>query len=246
MVIVALSMAIGSTCQQIVRFKNGYTAQIRVMSIRHDTLFYKIDAVPGATFGIPMAQVDTLADIPKAEANKTLQAALSQCVLSFIFEGVGGALILADLKQPGIKMAVGVTLGCGGVGMGTNTAILTSHTYRQIQMLPFAPGDSLLRMEMMRHSKTARTLAIVQNIMPIVAATAGAISYTSSKNNTYDEFFESETFWVPVLCVCAVQMALAIPELVLIGKTKKSVDKYQQKVALGATKYGLGISYKFH
>lgn len=184
--------------------------------------------------------------------NKTLKAATTTCAISFLSQAIGGSFILAGMDMQTDKditlLAVGLFVGIGGVGTQTNNAILANRAYKQTKMLEFRPEDSLLQTRMLKNIKSARTLSIIQNITPILAAAAGAISYSvyKSKNqNYYEDFFESPSFWIPAVSICFVGAILSIPEIVLIEKARSNLKSYQNKLSIGTTKYGLGVSYKF-
>jgi hypothetical protein len=205
-------------------------------------------------FNLGLSQVEDLngTSILAVDANKTLRAATSMCAVSLLYQAVGGGLILTGMDmesdtETGL-LSIGLFAGIGGVGMQTNNAILTNQAYRQIKLLTFAPEDSELRKRMLRNIKSARTLAIIQNITPIVAAAAGAISYSAhkSKYQEYDEaFFESPSFWIPSVSICFIGAVLTIPIIVLIEKTRSDLESFQRKLSLGATKYGVGVTYNF-
>jgi hypothetical protein len=185
-------------------------------------------------------------------ANKTLKATTAICAISFLSQAIGGSFILAAMDMQTDReitlLAAGLFVGIGGVGTQTNNAILANRAYEQIKILEFHPEDSLLQSRMLKNIKSARTLSIIQNITPIVAAAAGAISYSVHKSkyqDYYEAFFESPSFWIPAVSICFVGAILSIPEIVLIEKTRSDLNSYRKKVGFGATKYGLGVSFKF-
>ena len=181
------------------------------------------------------------------DINKTLTAATTMCVISFIYQSTGAVLILSGAGETPAALGVGLAIGIGGVGMATNNAILTNSAYNQIKHLIFHSEDSALRMNMLKSIKLARTLSILQNMTPILGVVAGIIgySYYRSQNNTPDTFFDSNSFWIPAISMCAIGMVLTIPEIILIEKTRCDLSTYQQKISLGRTNFGMGIIYKF-
>ena len=213
---------------------------------RHFVLFCSLIVT-----SIAFAQLKELPDnkILADNADKTLKAANTMCILSFISQAAGAGLILAgyDMSTDSetTMMFFGLNLGIGGVGMATNNAILTSRAYKQIRMLSFAQEDSSLRMKMLNNIKLARTLSIIQNITPIVGVAAGVTGYLISKPGNNEAFFESSSFWIPAISICSAGLLLTIPEIVLISKTQQVLNSYRQKITLGATSFGMGISYKF-
>ena len=192
-------------------------------------------------FNSAVSQVKDLSanEILLENTNKTLKAATSQCALSFIFLGTGVGLVIADVDF----VPLAVTIGLGGAGVGTHITILTNRAYKQIQKLNFQPDDLALQTRMLKNIKTARTLAIIQNMTPIVAAVVGGINYSLSEQ--YDDFYFSTSFWAPALSIVAVGMILIIPEIVLIEKTRHDLNTYRGNLTLGTTEYGMGISFKF-
>ncbi|MEI8005744.1 MAG: hypothetical protein WCI48_06025 [Bacteroidota bacterium] len=179
--------------------------------------------------------------------NKTLTAATTMCVVSFIYQGTGAILILSYAGEMPAAMGLGLAIGIGGVGMATNNAILTNRAYNQIEHLNFLQEDSALRMNMLKNMKAARTLTILQNLTPILGVAAGFIGYSCyrAKNETEDTFYESTSFWIPAISICAIGLVLTIPEIILIEKARNDLKTYQQKLSLGKTEYGLGMIFKF-
>jgi hypothetical protein len=196
---------------------------------------------------VVMTQVQELSDdsILLDNANRTLKAATSMSAISFVYQATGAMLILTGAGENVTEMGFGLALGIGGVGMATNNAILTDRAYNQIKKLRFAQEDSLLRMKMLKNIKSARALSIIQNLTPILGVTAGAINYSISKPNNEDKFFTSNTFWIPVISICAIGLVLTLPEVIFIEKTLHDLDTYRRKLTLGTTKYGIGVGYKF-
>jgi hypothetical protein len=208
------------------------------VSILLTVLFIFNAALPQET---DLSAAKILAD----NTNKTLKAATIHCALSFVFEGAGAGLILADIEEPEAKFFSGVILGWGGVGIAIGNLTLTNRAYKQIRMMGFTLEESTLRIKMLKNIKTARTLAIIQNITPFVAVAAGTINYFLIQPEVYEDFYVASSFWIPVVSICCIGMLLNIPEIVLIEKTRGYLSKYQQKFTLGTTKHGMGISYKF-
>ena len=171
--------------------------------------------------------------------NKTLKAATSQCALSFIFLGTGAGLVIADMDF----VIPAVTIGLGGAGIVTNITILTKRAYKQIQTLDFRQDDVALKTTMLKNIKTARTLAIIQNMTPIVAAVVGVFNYYLS-GEQYDDFYFSSSFWAPALSIVAIGMILIIPDIVLIEKTRHNLITYRGTLTLGTTAYGIGFNSK--
>ena len=196
-----------------------------------------------------MAQLPALPEdsIRFDNINKTLNAATSMCVVSFANQAIGAVLILSGLEEFQTKMALGLTLGIGGVGMATNNSILINRACIQIKELKFSQEDSFLRMKMLNNIKSARVLSMIQNITPILGFAAGMINWTLSKP-AYPpgEFYTSSLFWIPSISICALGLILIIPEVILIEKTRNSLNTCRQKLILGSTKHGIGISYTFH
>lgn len=200
------------------------------------------------------AQVKNPADIGMTadHVNKTLKSATGISVVSLLSQVIGGGLILSGMNMETdgetTRLAIGLFVGIGGVGMQTNSAILASRACEQVRMLEFSPEDSLLQRRMLKNIKTARTLSIIQNIIPVVAVAAGAISFSFQKSDQEyhnETFFQSPSFWIPTVSICFVGAILSIPEIVLLEKARSDLNSYQKKLAFGTTKNGVGLSYNF-
>jgi hypothetical protein len=241
----SLNLSISSTGSVIV---NLITIKPGDMKRCYSLIFSMIFFTPVFAQVKGLEDKSTLSD----HANKTLKATTEICAISFLSQAIGGSLILAgmdmDTDREITLLAAGLFIGIGGVGTQTNNAILANRAYEQIKMLEFRPEDSLLQCRILKNIKSARTLSIIQNITPIVAVTAGAISYSVYKSkyqDYYEAFFESRSFWIPAVSICLVGAILSIPEIVLIEKARSDLNSYQKKLSFGTTKYGLGVSYRF-
>ena len=177
------------------------------------------------------------------QIEKTLKAAKTMCVISLSYQvaGIGffiGATIDArDWIGPG---SVGVILGTGGAGMEHNNAQLTRRAYDQIGLFSFPQEDSLLRAGMLKNMKTARILAVMQNFVPLIALATGGFAYLISGGDDSKVFsITTITLWAGGL------LCMAIPEIRLIEKTRHDLNKYQQRLTLGSSKYGMGMVFHF-
>jgi hypothetical protein len=177
--------------------------------------------------------------------DRTLRAANTMCTISFLFQAGGSALIISGYDDMSYEMGFGLSFGIGGVGMASNNAILTDKACQQIKQIKFNAEDSSLRIRMLKNIKAAKTLAIIQNLMPILGFTVGVINYKNTKTNHPDELYTSSAFWIPTISICAIGMALTIPEMILISKTRQGLNAYRRQISVGSTTYGLGIRYKF-
>jgi hypothetical protein len=175
------------------------------------------------------------------QIDRTLKAAITMSVISLSYQLAGNAFFIRattdekDWLGPG---SVGVLLATGGAGMELNNAQLTRRAYDQIGSLSFSPDDYLLKEGMLKNMKTARILAVMQNFVPFIAVAAGGFAFLISG--------ESEAFTITAISLWAGgSLGLAIPEIILIDKTRHDLNKYQQKLTLGPSKYGMGMVFHF-
>jgi hypothetical protein len=135
--------------------------------------------------------------------------------------------------------SVGVLLATGGAGMELNNAQLARRAYDQIGSFSFPPEDSLMKANMLKKMKTARILAVMQNFVPFIALTTGGFAYFISGG-------ESKVFSISTITVWAGGLlSIAVPEIMLIENTRHDLNKYQQKLTLGPSKYGMGMVFHF-
>jgi hypothetical protein len=123
--------------------------------------------------------------------------------------------------------------------MELNNSQLTRRAYHQIGSFSFPQKDSLLKAGMLKKMKTARILAAMQNLVPIIAVATGGFAYLISGGKNMAFSITTITLWAGGL------LGMAIPEIMLIEKTRHDLNKYQQKLTLGSSKYGMGMVFHF-
>ena len=176
------------------------------------------------------------------QIERTLKAAKTMCVISMSYQVVGIGFFIGatmDVTEVSGPLSAGVIIGTGGAGMELNNSQLTRRAYYQIGSFSFPTEDSLLRSDMLKNMKTARMLAAMQNLLPFIAIATGGFAYLISggENNAFS--ITTLTLWAGGL------LGMAIPEIMLIEKTRHDLSKYRQKLTLGASKYGMGMVFHF-
>jgi hypothetical protein len=199
------------------------------------------------TLLLPMAltrgqQATDFDSVTRDQIERTLKAAKTMCVISLSYQLVGIGFFIgatSDVTEwigPG---SVGVLLATGGAGMELNNAQLTRRAYVQIGSFSSPPEVSLLKEEMLKNMKTARTLAVMQNFVPFIALATGGIAYLISGGESKVFSITAITLWTGGL------LSMALPEIMLIEKTRHDLDKYQQRLTLGPSNYGMGMVFHF-
>jgi hypothetical protein len=180
--------------------------------------------------------------VTRDQVEMTLKAAKTMCVISLTYQLVGIGFFIGattdvnDWIGPG---SAGVLLATGGAGMELNNAQLTRRAYDQIGSFSFLPEDSLMKVEMLKNIKTARILAVMQNLVPFIALATGGFAYLISGS-------ESKVFSITTItCWAGGLLSMAIPEIMLIEKTRRDLNKYQQRLTMGPSKYGMGMIFHF-
>jgi len=180
--------------------------------------------------------------ITQDQIENTLKAAKTMCVIALSYQVVGIGFFIGattdvhDWIGPG---SVGVILATGGAGMELNNAQLTRRAYDQIGLFSFPPEDSLLKAGMLKNMKTARILAVMQNFVPFIALATGGFAHLISGGESKVFSITTITLWAGGL------LCMAIPEIRLIEKTRHDLNKYQQRLTLGSSKYGMGMVFHF-
>jgi len=179
--------------------------------------------------------------ITLANLNKTLNAATIVGGIAFAFQATGiGFAAGAVVTEGGILGPLSVTaiIGSGGNGMEITNAKLVKSAYVQIEELSFIQEDSTIRARMLSNMRTARKLAKIQFFAPFMAMAAGGLAYLVLGG-------EQNAFYITTLTLYSVGFCMFIPEIMLIKNTRRDLQECQQRLALGRTSLGFGISYKF-
>jgi len=173
--------------------------------------------------------------------NKTLNAATIVGGMAFAFQAIGiGFAAGAVVTEEGIFGPLSVTaiIGSGGNGMEITHAKLVKSIYVQIEKLSFIQEDSTIRARMLSNMRTAGILAKIQFFAPFMAMAAGGLAYLVSG-------LEQNAFSITLLTLYSVGICTFIPEIMLIKNTRRDLKECQQRLTLGRTGFGFGISYKF-
>jgi hypothetical protein len=176
------------------------------------------------------------------QIERTLKAAKTMCVVSLSYQVVGIGFFIGattDVHNWTGPLSVGVILGTGGAGMELNNAQLTRRAYDQMVSFSFPIEDSLLKADILKNMKTARILAAMQNLVPFIAVATGGIAYLISGGENKAFSITTISLWAGGL------LGMAIPEIMLIEKTRHDLNTYQQKLTLGPSKYGMGMVFHF-
>jgi len=176
------------------------------------------------------------------QIEKTLKAAKTMCVISMSYQVVGiGFFIGATMNVTKVSgpLSAGVIIGTGGAGMELNNSQLTRRAYDQIGSFSFPPEDSLLKAGMLKNMKTARILAAIQNLVPFIAVASGGLTYLISGGENKAFSITTISLWAGGL------LGMSIPEIMLIEKTRHDLNKYQHKLTLEPSKYGIGMAFHF-
>jgi len=178
---------------------------------------------------------------PLEDARKSLSGATVMSIVSGVTQGIGYIM-----TNPGIQKNndqsfettwVGILLGVGGIGMETNSPILISRANKQIKRWDCPAEDILAKQKILKNIRAAQTVSIVRTVLPIAGILTGRLFINEDNGG---EQFEKVFFgcW-------AASLILTIPEIILIEESQGQIKGYQQKLKLGATEEGLGMTYKF-
>src|SRR5512138_3436318 len=103
------------------------------------------------------------------DVDRSLKAATSLSVISLTYQSAGMACFIATSERDNENVvAAGLVFGIGGVGMATNVPILTSKAYRQFRSWECRDSDSLFKQKILYEIRWAKSVAIVQNCLPLV------------------------------------------------------------------------------
>jgi hypothetical protein len=129
-------------------------------------------------------------------------------------------------------------IGIGGIGMETNTPILTSKAKRQIKNWDCPQGDLSIKQKMIKKIGAAQTISIVRTVLPaagLIAMRLFAYDEVNGEEKAKDLFYG---FW-------AASLIMVIPEIILIEEAHNEIRSYQNSLQLSPTEEGLGLIYRF-
>lgn len=171
---------------------------------------------------------------------KTLKAATSMSIITCAYQATGLSFIVASQREwdSDVYLAVGLTAGIGGVGMGTNVSILTGKAYRHFKSWKCPGADSLFKKRILRNIKTARNIAILQDFMPFIGLAAGGIASAISND-------KKDTFYIVFVSACIAGMVLTVPEMILLENVRHDLKQYQRHLDIGLCEHGIGLVYNF-
>lgn len=117
------------------------------------------------------------------DARKSLSSATAISVVSMITQGIGYGLVKPSMNENASTESIvtGLFLGIGGVGIQTNSPILTSRAYRQVKKWQCPAEDELEKQKILSSLRAAKMVSITRTVLPIAGVMATTIaSYNGS------------------------------------------------------------------
>jgi hypothetical protein len=179
---------------------------------------------------------------PLEDAGKSLNGATAMSLTSCVAQGIGYFGTISPMKDnddSSIELKLfSWMIGIGGIGMETNTPILTSKAKRQIKNWDCPQGDLSIKQKMIKKIGAAQTISIVRTVLPaagLIAMRLFAYDEVNGEEKAKDLFYG---FW-------AASLIMVIPEIILIEEAHNEIRSYQNSLQLSPTEEGLGLIYRF-